>query len=137
MTLATLPKRAGASLVAVEDDIGATLRDIRVAAGLSQTRLIEAIRDVAPRLPGVDAASVAHWERNRRVPGMAQLHAFMQVCNATNEQVYNVVERYSVRALVYEVLMLRWRAEGLDAAQARQSWNTYAPLVPTAPARRR
>ena len=134
MTLAALPQR-GAPLVAA-DDVGATLREIRVAAGLSQARLIAAIREAQPRLPGVDAAALAHWEHNRRVPGLSQLHALLTACNATDEQVWALVERLSVRSLNYEVLFLRWSQANLTPAEARESWNTLAPLVPTHPRRR-
>lgn len=123
--------------LAIPDDIGATLRDLRHAAGLSQVRLIHAIRDKHPRLPGIDAAALAHWEHNRRLPGLSQLHAVLEACGATDTQVWELVERLSRRAPHYEVLFLRWVVEGFTPAQARASWDLFAPLVPTNPARKR
>ena len=119
------------------ESAGALIRDIRLLAKLSQVRLVAACEVHAPRLPGIDTASIAHWERNRRAPNIAQLHTILAVCNASDEQLVDLVQRLSPRKYIYETMFLRWQLAGYTPAQCRENWDLVAPLVPTHPSRRK
>lgn len=122
------------------------LRAVRVGAGLSQQRLVDAMIALSPRLPGIEVANVAHWENGRRVPGIAQMHCYLSACGASDEAVVDLVHAFGGAAALdfpgslaarssqaYSVLSLRWRENQLTAAEARANWEQVAPLVPTSP----
>lgn len=124
MTLAALPSTA--------DNIGDRLRQFRERAGLSQARLGRAASAAHPGIRGIDERSIAHWERGRRVPRPAQLHALLAVLDVTDTELRSVVESLAVQHQTYEVLCLRWQQ--LPPDHWRIQWDQTAPGWRTHPA---
>lgn len=110
---------------------------LRNQAALTQTEAMRRCRAMSPRIPGWDEASLAHWEHNRRVPNMPQLHTLLDVYGVTDEQLREIITLLAQKNQSYEVIDLRWRTDNLSLEQCRAAWNLCAPLVPTLPPRRR
>lgn len=124
VTVATLPDHAA--------HIGDRLRAFRERAGLSQARLGQAASATHPGIRGVDERSVAHWERGRRTPRPAQLHALLEVLGVSDAELRELLEALAPHHPHYEILCLRWQQ--LPPEHWRIQWNQTAPGWRTHPA---
>jgi len=109
---------------------GALLAQWRKRVCLSQPEIVNRCHVQSPRVRGISHNNIGHWERNRRAPSFRQLHALVVACDVGPADLVEVITRLGVSHQPYEILALRWRANGLTPDECAQAWVRSIPFAP-------
>ena len=109
--------------------LGELLAELRVQAGMSQLKLIQATLEREPEVSGLVASAPAHWERDRRVPSPLHLLLVIRTLKVAGEDFLAVIGAAARREPLFVPgeLMLR---EGRWTQGDWEAWaRTFTPRV--------